>query len=194
MSELKKDVEWLYVSPDGLYNMTQTVTCGHIDGIHMQKHSRFYEVYTLLSNNAHFYVEGQKYFLKKGDVMIFNNKELHMVEFNETRPYKRRVIHFAKEFVLPFSSDKFNLFNVFDNRCLGINNRIPANIAESANIHSYFDKMQDALSSGLEGSEIMARCYFVQMLIAINRVLSDTNEVSTKSIENDKTPNNVKYM
>ena len=141
MSEFKKTIEWLYESPDGLYNMNQTVTCGHIDGIHMQNHSRFYEVFTLLSDNAFFYVEGQKYTLQKGDVMIFNNKELHMVEFDETMPYKRRVIHFTKEFVLPFSSDKFNLFNAFNNRCLGINNRIPAEIAGSANIHRYFEKM-----------------------------------------------------
>lgn len=194
MSELKKDIEWLYVSPDGLYNMNQTVTCGHIDGIHMQNHNRFYEVFTLLSDNAFFYVEGQKYALKKGDVLIFNTKELHMVEFDEALPYKRRVIHFAKEFVLPFSSDKFNLFNVFDNRCLGINNHIPAEIAESANIHNYFDKMKDALSSGLEGSEIMARCYFVQMLIGINRVLSDTNEVSVKNAENDKIIQIIEYI
>ena len=186
MSNLKKTVEWLYVSPDHLYNMNQTITCGHIDGIHMQNHSRFYEVFTLLSDNAFFYVEGQKYVLKKGDVMIFNNKELHMVEFDETLPYKRRVIHFTKEFVLPFSNDKFNLFNVFDNRCLGIANHIPADIAESTGIHSYFDKMQEALSSGLEGCEIMARCYFVQMLIAINRVLSSTTDVSAKNTENDK--------
>ncbi|MBQ9097138.1 MAG: AraC family transcriptional regulator [Clostridia bacterium] len=194
MSELKKNVEWNYVSPDGLYNMNQTITCGHIDGLHMQKHSRFYEVFTFLSDNAFFYVEGQKYTIKKGDVMIFNNKELHMVEFDETLPYKRRVIHFAKEFVLPFSSDKFNLFNVFDNRCLGINNRIPAKIAESANIHGYFDKMKDALSSGLDGNEIMARCYFVQMLIAINCVLSDNNNLSPKIPENDKILKIIEYI
>ena len=194
MSELKKTVEWLYVSPDLLYNMNQTVTCGHIDGIHMQNHSRFYEVFTLLSDSANFYVEGQKYALEKGDIMIFNNKELHMVEFDENLPYKRRVIHFAKEFVLPFSSDKFNLFNVFDNRCLGINNRIPAEIAESANIHNYFEKMQEALSSGLDGSEIMARCYFVQMLIAINRVLSNNNDIATKNAENDKIVKIIEYI
>ena len=186
MSTLKKDIEWLYVSPDGLYNMNQTVTHGHIDGIHMQNHNRFYEVFTLLSDNAFFYVEGQKYSLKKGDVMIFNTKELHMVEFDESLPYKRRVIHFAKEFVLPFSSDKFNLFNVFDNRCLGVNNRIPAVLAEEANIHSYFEKMKSALLSGLDGCEIMARCYFVQMLISINRVLCGTNSISAKNEENDK--------
>ncbi len=81
---------------------------------------------------------------------------------------------------MPFSSDKFNLFNVFDNRCLGINNRIPSDIAGSANIHGYFDKMKEALSSGLEGNEIMTRCYFVKMLIAINRVLNNSNDVVTK--------------
>jgi len=194
MSELKKDIEWFYQSPDCLYNMNQTVTCGRIDGIHMQKHSRFYEVYTLLTDSAFFYVEGQKYALKKGDVMIFNNKELHMVEFDETLPYRRRVIHFAKEFVLPFSSDKFNLFKAFDNRCLGVNNLIPAEIAEAANIHSYFEKMKSALSSGLDGCEIMARCYFVQMLISINRVVSGTNEISTKTAENDKIIKIIEYI
>lgn len=194
MSELKKDVQWLYVSPDGLYNMNQTVTCGHIDGIHMQNHNRYYEVFTLLSDTANFYVEGQKYTLQKGDIMIFNNRELHMVEFNESSPYKRRVIHFAKEFVLPFSSDKFNLFNAFDNRGLGINNRIPTDIADSANIHDYFTKIKDVLSSGLDGSEIMARCYFVQMLIAINRVLSGNNSIIIKNGENDKILKIIEYI
>lgn len=186
MNKLKKEANWLYVFSDGLCNMNQTVTHGHIDGIHMQNHRRFYEVFTLLTDKANFYVEGQKYALKKGDVMIFSTKEIHMVEFDESLPYQRRVIHFAKEFVLPFSSDKFNLFNVFDNRCLGTNNRIPAHLAEAAGIHIYFDKMQEALSSGLDGCEIMARCYFVQMLIAINRILSSTNDLSSKTTENDK--------
>lgn len=194
MSDFKKDVEWLYISPDNLYNMNQTVTCGHIDGIHMQNHSRYYEVFTLLSDAANFYVEGQKYVLNKGDVMIFSNKELHMVEFDETTPYKRRVIHFAKEFVLPFSSDKFNLFNAFDNRCLGVNNHIPAETAESENIHSYFEKMQSALASGLDGSEIMARCYFVQMLIAINRILNENANISDKVQENDKIFKIIEYI
>lgn len=194
MSELKKDVKWLYVSPDGLFNMNQTESCGHIDGIHMQKHSRFYEVFSLLSDNAVFYVEGQKYSLSKGDVMIFNNKELHMVEFDETLPYQRRVMHFAKEFVLPFSSDKFNVFNAFDNRCLGINNRIPAKIASSENLHSYFDKMQEALSTGADGCEMMARCYFVQMLIVINRILSQNNDMLNKDSENDKILKIIEYI
>ncbi len=194
MSNVKKNINWFYVSPDKLYNMNQTVTHGHVDGIHMENHSRFYEVFTLLSDTANFYVEDQKYVLKKGDIMIFNNRELHMVEFDELLPYKRRVIHFAKEFVLPFSSDKFNLFNVFDNRRLGINNRIPADVAESANIHNYFTKMKDALSSGLDGSEIMARCYFVQMLIAINRVLSDNTSIITKNAENDKISKIIEYI
>ncbi len=194
MNNFDNITEWFYTSPDGLYNISQSISLGHIEGIHMKSHSRYYEVYTLLSDKANFYVEGQKYCLCKGDMLIFSNKEIHMVEFDESSLYKRRVMHFTKEFVLPFNSDKFNLFKVFDNRCLGINNIIPAETAEKENLYRYFDKMRETLSNGQDGCEIMARCYFVQMLIAINRILSQRIDVPQKSAKNEKILKIIEYI
>ncbi len=133
---------------------------------------REYEIFILNSESAVFHVEGMHYELKKGDIMIFNSKEFHRIEYDTSRLYERCVIHFMKEPLLSYARDEFDIFKAFENRSPGIYNHIPSALAEAENIAWYFDEIHKAFSENKSGNTLMIKCLLVQMLIKIGRAVN----------------------
>ncbi len=53
------------------------------------------EVFYLLSGKCSYLVEGSKYELHPGDILIMRSAETHMIEIKEDEPYERIAIHFS---------------------------------------------------------------------------------------------------
>lgn len=83
-----------------------------------------YEIYLLLSGDVHYFVERKKYVLKKGDILVFNSKEIHKPTFVGVSPYERITMHFNPKIAAYFSTPDTNLLGCFENRKNGENNLI----------------------------------------------------------------------
>lgn len=157
-----------FVSEDGDLNFSHTISDppGNMD-IHMHD---FYELYYFLSGDVTYYIEGQVYRIKKNDMMIINNKELHRPKFNSARPYERMVIHFKPEYVAPFITKDYNPLFYLEKRKLGHHNKVEAEEVISSGIGRYFSEMEECIRKSLSETPLVVKTLLLQMLVALNGI------------------------
>ena len=100
--------------------------------ISMHTHEH-YELYCFLKGDVKYFVEGNIYSLKPGDLLIMKKSEAHSLIINSNTPYERIVVFFNEHAII--GNDKNQLTAFIDNKPLGKNNRY------SASDLKYFDYM-----------------------------------------------------
>lgn len=167
-----------YQPGDGSFVIGHTISRDEIYNMKFHTHKE-YEIFMLMSEKASFQVESRRYQLGRGDIMIFNSRESHKVEYDPDKPYERWVVHFNKELTLPFTTKDLHLLKAFENRAPGKYNHIPHGVAQMENIEEYYNKMKICLLDQSMGQDIMMKCYLIQMLVCINRVIDENVRKST---------------
>ncbi|MEF9918472.1 MAG: AraC family ligand binding domain-containing protein, partial [Eubacterium sp.] len=61
-------------------------------------HHDFCEILIFISGNVSYIVEGKTYYLRPGDIMMTNNKEIHRPVVNEGQSYERYVVWVHQNF------------------------------------------------------------------------------------------------
>lgn len=99
---------------EGTLNITENPETGNTG---MHSHDG-YEIYSFLGGKADYLVEGNKYRLKKGDIMLMRKGELHINSIRGNSTYKRICINFEITSLLD-ASNNLSLLDMFDKRPLG---------------------------------------------------------------------------
>lgn len=117
----------------------------------------FYEIYCFLSGNAQYCVEGRRYALAPGDILLLTKGEVHRVELHSQERYCRLGVHFDLRDI-PGDIDLGHLLSPFHNRPLGKYNHYPAHLfANEIWIH-YLRQIAHAKNSGV------SVCYLLPLL------------------------------
>lgn len=122
------------------HNKTPKPDFGHF---FMHTHEN-YEIYCFLAGNAKYYVEGNVYPLKPGDILIMKKAEAHSLFINTCVPYERIVVSFNAEAL--FEETREELCRFYDNRPLGLYNRYAASKFKDCNFLYYLDRLCNAES------------------------------------------------
>lgn len=77
-----------------------------------------YEIYLFLEGKSDYLVEGNKYRLRKGDIMLMRRGELHINSIRGGSVYKRSYVNFDITDLLE-QTGNLSLLHIFDNRPLG---------------------------------------------------------------------------
>lgn len=77
-----------------------------------------YEIYLFQDGKTDYLVEGNKYRLRKGDIMLMRRGELHINSIRSDATYKRSYINFDITTLLA-ETGNLSLLDMFDNRPLG---------------------------------------------------------------------------
>ena len=77
-----------------------------------------YEIYLFQDGKTDYLVEGNKYRLRKGDIMLMRRGELHINSIRSDATYKRSYINFDITALLA-ETGNLSLLDMFDNRPLG---------------------------------------------------------------------------
>lgn len=101
-----------------------------------------YEIYCFLSGSAKYFVEGNTYPLKPGDILIMKKTEAHSLLISDPVPYRRIVVSFASEAICEPVRSKIVEF--LDSRPLGTKNRYPASHFKGTNWLYYLKKICEA--------------------------------------------------
>lgn len=99
---------------EGELNITEHPGTGNTS---MHSHD-VYEIYLFLAGKADYLVEGNKYRLRKGDIMLMRKGELHINSIRESVTYKRIYVNFEITPLLE-ASNNLALLDMFDKRPLG---------------------------------------------------------------------------
>ncbi len=111
----------------------------------MHIHNDNYEILCFMSGSACYYVEGTRYPLERGDLMLMRKGEAHYLFLNNLAPYERYLVNFdisGLEEVDP----EGKLLEAFRNRPLGHFNRYPATMFPNNHWQYYLNKITSAQS------------------------------------------------
>lgn len=129
--------------------------------VHSQMHSHpFYEIYCFLDGNAEYCVEGRRYQLSRGDLMLMRRGEVHHYELSNCGRYERMGVHFD----LPEDDtlfDKAHLLAAFDERGAGKLNHYPASAFKDNHWEFYLRKITQA------EDQRQALCYLLPLLMEL---------------------------
>lgn len=98
-----------------------------------------YEIFCFLEGNAKYFVEGNTYPLKSGDIFIMKKAEAHSLLISGCVPYERIVVNFSADAIE--ESMRAKLISFLDNRPLGRNNRYSASVFHDTNWLYYLKKI-----------------------------------------------------
>ncbi|WNS44136.1 AraC family transcriptional regulator [Paenibacillus sp. MMS20-IR301] len=155
---------------DLLANMGKTSISPTKD-FHIHDH---YEIFLFLGGSVNGFVDQYSYPLHRGDVLLFNNHEIHKIINLSPEPYERLTIHFKAPLVYPFCTATTNLLACFQNRQPGEHNLARMDEPLLTKYTELASLLLSALASEQYGSEVLALTYLIQILVLMNELYSRT--------------------
>jgi YesN/AraC family two-component response regulator len=170
-----------YETADKTFNFHHSI--GLIEGddkfySHLHKHN-CYEIMYVLDGSVDHYIEGEKYRLTKGNALIINYNELHMLK-NVSNNFERMVVHISRDFITPFISVNVDLFKSFKAREQGRDNALTAEITSSNNFKEYFNRIEKLCRDDTPENEILIKCLMTEILVMLNKIHSEGGATSAK--------------
>lgn len=138
-----------------------------------------YEIYLFLQGDVNYFVEQSVYPLKRGNVLIFNNNEIHGPTFLSDCAYERGVIHFSAKFAESLSTPQTNLLQCFTNRTIGTHNMTTLNENQISDFLNLLNKIIDCQKNTTYGNDVLEAAYLCELLVMVNTLYS-TNDVWVK--------------
>lgn len=128
-----------------------------------------YEIYVFLNGKADFYVEQNRYPLRRGTLLLLNSREIHRYIVHDQTPYERISTHFDPVPVRSFCAGKSNLLSCFEDRPNAAANTTLLNETELSEYIALTDKLHQAMAADEFGSDTLAASYLLQLLVLVNR-------------------------
>ena len=156
------------------YNLGYRVL--HVKGTHTADsvlpylhHCHNYMLTYVREGKATIKVEGRKYNLSSGDIIILNPSELFQTTTDNAIYHERISLSVSEAMFATFPDTCNTLFAPFYNRKKGVGNFIPAEKAQSCGIKSCLDEILLQLQSDTSATPLLAFCKIVELLNILNR-------------------------
>ncbi len=134
------------------------------------------EIYVLMRGNATFGVEGYNYKMESGDILIFNNRELHRVKVDSSIPYERIAIHFDPEYITSIIKCDYDFMRIFFSRRPGVGNRISCEVAAKHSLHHLIHAYKNMLKEHSKQGEMLARMQMFRIITAISACADEVGQ------------------
>lgn len=134
----------------------------------------FCKVVFLLSGSGHYTVQGRRYLLTPGDIVLVGHRCVHKPEFEAGFLYKRVILYISPELLERNSTEHYSLAEVFS----GERGHVlrPAEDAMER-IRSLAQQMEEEMSDARGESAILARCTLLRLLVEIERAMRSEAEL-----------------
>lgn len=144
-----------------------------------------FEILLALSENTEIFIEGKMYTIKKGDLFIMNNMELHKtITPDNISFYDRYVIMFNPKYIVNFSEEGVDLLDCFLNRKKHCSNKLHLSEEQLEKLINLLEKIQFYNNNSVYGSELLKKITFIETLILINSFYNTATNVSDVSKPN----------
>lgn len=126
----------------------------------------YYEFYFLIAGAIDFYVEGVKYSLVPGDVMLIAPKQEHHSIITQNSPYERYVLWLDPGYISALSSPSTNLSLVFQKN-FATSGHITTDSDMRQSVHRLLESLLVASQSKEYGSDLLTNSYVVELLVTL---------------------------
>ena len=161
------------------------------EGVDFHYHE-FCKVLLLLSGQGSYSVEGRRYRLSPGDIVLLGSRSVHRPELEESEPYERIIIYISPEFLQRQSGPDCDLLSVFSGK-RGYVLRPGENRRKT--IFSIAAALERELSQGGFGSDVASRAGLLQLVVEIGRSLEESADLPSPILpENPRVREIMEYL
>lgn len=129
----------------------------------------FCKILLLLSGSGSYSVDGKRYLLRPGDVVLIRDGSIHRPELEARNPYERIIIYISPEYLRRVSTDDGNFYGIFSGE-QGHVLRLPENQAHR--LLRRAEGLEKDLAQQGFGREILADTGLLRLLVEIGRAQS----------------------
>ncbi len=123
----------------------------------------------LLAGNGHYFIDGSKYELLPGDLLLIGNNVIHKPQFDPGICYDRFIVYIRPEFLIRSSTPSFDLENVFFSHPVPV---LRPDEAVRKNLGRLLAQMEREMAGDAPEKEILSRCTLFRILVEANRAFS----------------------
>ena len=128
----------------------------------------FCKLLFLVSGSGGYYIDGERYLLRSGDILLIGSRSIHRPELDEDIPYERIIIYISPEYLQKCSAadcDLLALFSGTQGRVL----RLRENRRKS--LFQLASALERDLAGDAFGREIVSSAALLRLLVEIGRNL-----------------------
>ena len=126
----------------------------------------FYKLLFFISGKGGYFVEGKRYALTPGDIILIDKQCVHRPEFESGIPCERIILYISPEFLLRESSSACQLTDCFSKE---YDHVLRPNEKIRKTLFSIVSNMEQELSSNRYGREIVSTGMLLKLLVEIAR-------------------------
>lgn len=141
-----------------------------------------YEFIHIISGQFLYTVEGREYALSDGDIIMTKPEELHSFSFPKPCEYRREFLHIYPGFLNDFP----DVTKALCSRKSGCLNLIPAEKVKKYKLDKIFEEIREYCNAELPETDLMVLALSVQLILKINRLLTDDAPEYKNVIQNKK--------
>ena len=163
-------------------------------GVRVDYHyHEFCKLLLLLSGNGDYVVDGQRYHLQEGDVVLVGCDSVHRPELLENADYDRVIIYIDPSFLQQESSDKCDLTACFNSEQGHV---LRPNKMQYQNIVSLTARLEQELAQNSYGHEIVGKALLLELLVHLRRYQQQESILYPAPVQpkNDRILDVLQYM
>lgn len=126
----------------------------------------FHKLILLVSGTGVYLVEGKRYELCAGDVVLIGSHSVHKPDFAPGQPYERVILYIDPEFLRRNSSDSWNLEGAFS----GEKGHV-LRLGEGNPFYGLLEELERELSRRAGGWDIAAQGLLIRLCVVLGRTL-----------------------
>ena len=132
----------------------------------------FCKLVFLLSGSGNYVVEGRRYLLKPGDLVLVGSRCVHKPEFEAGISYERIILYISPEFLRAYSSEDYPLEDVFS----GAGGHVLRPGEEfRRRLHGIMSQLETEMADPTPGHVILSRCTLLRALVTVGRELGNNS-------------------
>lgn len=126
----------------------------------------FCKILLLFSGSGSYYVDGQRYLLQSGDIILLGSRSIHKPEMDAGVPYERIIIYVDPEFLQRNSTADCDLLSVFSGE-KGHVLRLPEN--QRKKLFQLASSLEEDLKGSEFGQDILSSTGLLRLMVALGR-------------------------
>ncbi len=132
----------------------------------------FCKILLLVSGRGGYSVEGRRYLLSPGDVVLIGSRSVHKPELEAGEPYERIIIYVSPEYLQQVSTADCDLMSVFSGSAGHV---LRPREAQRKQLFSLAASLERDLAPDTFGREILSHAGLLRLMVEIARNLQDTS-------------------
>ena len=128
----------------------------------------FCKILLLLSGGGGYYIDGQRYLLQAGDIVLLDSRSIHRPELDTNTPYERIIIYISPEYLHRASTADCNLLEIFSGEKGHV---LRLQDTQRRSIFRLAAALEQDLSREEFGREILSRAGLLRLLVEIGRAM-----------------------